>query len=88
MSLTPCADMEALPVFKKHRKSSVYGLCQGDVIDIKFVDEGGKKGATLRGFFVRRNSAAGIITVQTPYSIRPIQIGWIEKITIALSVGE
>lgn len=84
----PMANMELLPVYQKGKLTCVYAINDGDVIDVKLHDQENGKGAWLRCFFVRRNSAAGMITVQTPTSVRVLCIGWIEKIVIQLSIGE
>lgn len=73
--------MDAIKVTHKNKPMSIYQLCEGDLIEVTLKENDGKKGATLRGLYVRRK-AGTLITIQTTNSSRPIMIEWIYSINL------
>lgn len=73
---------DQIKVVDRHGKSkSYYELCQGDLIEVKFKDESAKKGAKLRGLFVRR-SHGSVMSMQTALAPHAIMLDWIDQIRI------
>ena len=66
---------------RRGNKKSYYDLCQGDLIEVKFLDESAKKGATLRGLFVRK-AHGSVMSMQTALAPHAIMLDWIEQIRI------
>ena len=83
MNMPTPTEMNLVPVYHKRKKSSIYAIDEGDIVDIKL-----QEGGWLRAIFIKRNSAAGCITVQTTRAVRVVMVGWIEKINLLLTVSE
>lgn len=66
---------------QKGKEMSYYSLCQGDLIVVKFRDESAKKGASLRGLFVRR-SHGSVMSMQTALAPHAIMLDWVDHIRV------